>query len=253
METNLFPLELFRRTNNPKALEMARANCQFYLDRHPQDVFFEVENHNHSNTGMCNDACYGRLAKYTDNRAFYDVFVKQIQKLNLAGMDLRAGNNIRNMYWDCTPLIYAIEECPELRAMSMAKLAFLCEHTLGAQKESGALWHRYAEPGVVDRMYHQNQDGAATSAMIVAWAKMYDVTGDPRWLDGIRKAIFFAVGHQYPATDHPYFAGAFEYEEDVMREGHRTTLLRGVSTALGLRSMLVLLKGEQKWAKDFWA
>lgn len=252
IETNLFPLELHRLTGNAEALRMARANAEFYLNRHPDRVYLEVETYKPAINGMSNDAVYGRLAKYTGERKFLDVYARQLRRMNLNGLDLRAGNNIRNMYWDMTGVIFGVEEFPELRGPAMAQLAFLAEHVRSGQREDGALWFRFKAPGVPDAEHHQAFDGAATGGAIAGWAAMYDATGDPRWMECIRKAVRFAVRNQYPDHDHPGFAGAFKYAGWIEPAGHRFEMLRGVATAFTVRALVALMKGERRWAREYW-
>ncbi|MFA5865423.1 MAG: hypothetical protein WC975_12150 [Phycisphaerae bacterium] len=252
IETDLFPLELYRRTKDERYLKVACDNAVFFLEHKPQYVFMQVETKNFSISGMTNDAVYGRLAEYTGEPRFLDTFIKQIQRLNELGLDLRAQNNIRNMYWDASALMYAVDQVPQMFGLAMAKLAFLAEHTLFAQKESGVLWFRYKSPGVPDGDHERTQDGAATYAMIRVWGKMYDQTGDRRWLNAIRKAVGFALTQQYPDDYGPEFAGAFEYAGVVEYKGHKYESLRDISTIFALRGLLPLLTGECKWVEDFW-
>jgi hypothetical protein len=252
IETDLFPLELHRTTGNVQALRMARANAEFYLNHHPDRVFLEVETHKPAINGMANDAIYGRLAKYTGERKFYDVYARQVRRMNLNGLDLRAGNNIRNMYWDMTGLIFGVEEFPELRGPAMAQLAFLAEHLRCGQREEGVLWFRFKAPGVPDAECHQSIDGAATGGALAGWAAMYDATGDPRWMECLRKAVGYAVRHQYPDNDHAGFAGAFKYAGWIEPEGRRYEMLRGVATAFTVRALVELLEGRKRWAREYW-
>lgn len=252
LETDLFPLELYRRRKDAEALRVALANARFYLERHRELVLCELETHDHSISGMNNDGIYGRLGEYTGDAGLQDVFARQIRRLNLLGLDLRAKNNIRNMYWDCTPLLYAVEKRPDLAAIAGAKMAFIGEHTLAAQKESGVLWHRFCEPGVVDAVYRTQEDGAATNGMIQVWGALYDRTGDSRWLRAIRKAVGFAVTHQYTPEQCPGLAGAFEYDAFVEKEGKKTLLYRTIATSFGIRALVPLLTGGRRWAEDFW-
>lgn len=252
IETDLFPLELYRRNKDKKYLTAAYDNAVFYLEHEPEYVFSEKETHSFSISGMNNDAIYGRLAEYTGESRLIDAFIKQIQRLSFLGLDLRAQNNIRNMYWDATALIYAIDNVPEMRGPAMAKLSFLAEHTLFAQKESGVLWFRYIAPGVPDSAHQRSQDGAATYAMIRVWGKMYDVTGDKRWLNAIKKAVEFSLTQQYPEDYGPGFAGAFEYAGVVDYKGHKYESLRDISTIFALRALLPILTENDKWARDFW-
>lgn len=253
IETDLFPLELYRRSGNKKYLKAAEDNALFYLQNHPEAVFFETETHNYAISGMSNDAVYGRLAEYTSRKEFKEVFKKQLQKLSFLGLDLRAANNIRNMYWDATACMYAVDNFPEMYGPAMAKLAFLGEHLLAAQNESGVLWFRYREPGIPDDAPDvRKQDGAATYATIPIWGKLYEVTGDSRWLNAIRKAVGFALTKQYPDSYGLGFAGAFEYAGIVEEFGHKYESLRDISTIFALRALLPLLTENNKWSRDFW-
>ncbi len=252
IETDLFPLEMHRLTGDAGALRMAQANADFYLARHPDRVFLEVETHRPAINGMANDAVYGRLAKYTGEAKYYDVYARQVRRMNLNGLDLRAGNNIRNMYWDMSGLIFGVETFPELRGPALAQLAFLAEHLRSAQRADGALGFRFKAPGVVDTECHQAIDGAATGGAMAGWAAMYDVTGDPRWMDCIRRAVAHAVGGQYPAGDHPGFAGAFKYAGWIEQNGWRFEMLRAVATAFTVRAFAELLAGGRRWTEDYW-
>jgi hypothetical protein len=252
IETDLFPLELYRRKQDPKYLKAAYDNAVFFLKHEPEYVYFEKETHKFSISGMGNDAIYGRLAGYTGEQRLKDTFIRQIQRLSFLGLDLRADNNIRNMYWDATALLYAVDHMPEMSGPAMAKLAFLAEHTLFAQKESGVLWYRYKEPGVPDSTHERTQDGAATYAMIRVWGKMYNLTGDPRWLAAIRKAVQFSLTQQYPDDYGPEFAGAFEYAGVVDYKGHKYDSLRDISTIFALRALIPLLIQPDRWTRDFW-
>ena len=252
IETDLFPLELYERTKDESYLQGAYDNAAFFLANEPDLVFFERETHTVAISGMSNDAIYGRLAKYTGEERFAEVFRRQIRALSQLSLDLRADNNIRNIYWDCTALMYAIDQFPELLGPAMAKLAFLAETTLFAQKPTGQLWFRYKESGVIDREHQRSQDGAATFGMVRVWGKMYDVTGDKRWLEAIRKAVEFALTQQYDETYGPKFSGAFQYAGEVEYEGHRFDSLRDISTIFGLRALIPLLQKNTAWARDFW-
>jgi hypothetical protein len=253
IETDIFPLELYRLFKEEKYLQAAYNNAVFYLENEPEYVFFEKETHNMAISGMSNDAIYGRLAEFTGEDHFKSVFKKQIQRLNLIGLDLRAGNNIRNMYWDATAALYAIEHFKELFGPAMAKLSFLSENVLAGQKEDGVLWYRFKEPGVPDTENPRHQDGAATYAMIPMWGAMYDITGDKRWMVAIQKAVRYALKHQYDETWGDVFSGAFEYAGQMDYKGHKYESLRDISTIFALRSLIPLLIRKTKWAQDFWS
>ena len=68
----------------------------------------------------------------------------------------------------------------------------------------------------------------------------------------IRRAIGYAVSNQYPDNDHPGFAGAFKYAGWLAPEGWRYEMLRGVATAFTVRALVALVKGERRWAQDYW-
>ena len=214
---------------------------------------FDADSGKMAISGMSNDAIYGRLAALTGDERMREAFYGQIRRLNQLGLDLRAGNNIRNIYWDATACMYAVEQGPELKGPAMAKLAFLAEHLLAAQKESGVLWFRFLEPGVPDATHARTQDGAATYAAMRVWGTMYNLTGDPRWLAAIRSAAAFALTQQYPDSHGPEFAGAFEYAGTMIEpNGHRWESLRDISTIFALRALLPLLRQDTRWARDFW-
>ncbi|HOF18307.1 MAG TPA: hypothetical protein PK082_05300 [Phycisphaerae bacterium] len=251
IETDLLGLERFRRTGDKASLQAAIDNADFYLRRHPEIVFLEVETHNVSISGMCNDAIYGQLAELTGESRFAEAYERQIQRLSELGLDLRADNNIRNMYWDATAVLYAVRSYPKLFGPAMAKLSFLAEHTLWAQKDSGVLWFRFVRPGEPDRARSEHQDGAATYAMIRVWGEMYNQTGDGRWLTAIRRAVMYALDHQYGSEYGEGFANAFEYA-GVVADGHGSEMLRDISTIFALRALLPLLAKKERWAVDFW-
>jgi hypothetical protein len=254
IETDLFPLELYARRRDEKYLRCAADNARFYLEQHPELVMFEADSGKMAISGMSNDAIYGRLAALTGDERMREAFSGQIRRLNQLGLDLRAGNNIRNIYWDATACMYAVEQGPELKGPAMAKLAFLAEHLLAAQKESGVLWFRFLEPGVPDATHARTQDGAATYAAMRVWGTMYNLTGDPRWLAAIRSAAAFALTQQYPDSHGPEFAGAFEYAGTMIEpNGHRWESLRDISTIFALRALLPLLRQDTRWARDFWS
>ena len=255
IETDLFPLELYRKTGDKKYLESAKMNADFYLEKHPEIVFFDIETNTYAISGMSNDAVYGRLFEYTKEDKYRDVFSKQLQKLSFLGLDLRAGNNIRNMYWDATACEYAVDNFPEMYGPAMAKLAFLCEHLLAAQKDNGVLWFRFKDAGVPhDTADERKQDGAATYGTMRMWGKMYDMTGDKRWLNAIKKGVEFALTQQYPDSHGKEFAGAFEYAGVVLDKntGKNYESLRDISTIFALRALIPLLTEKTQWAKDFW-
>jgi hypothetical protein len=255
IETDLFPLELYRRQGRAEALEAARLNADFYIEKHPEIVFFEIETGAYAMSGMSNDAIYGRLFEHTGDPKSRDAFRKQLQRLSSLGLDLRASKNIRNMYWDATACAYAVERFPEMRGPAMAKLALLGEHLLAAQKDSGVLWFRYRAPGVPDQTPGcRTQDGAATHAAMRMWGALYDQTGDIRWLRAIRQAAFFALTQQYSDDHGPEFAGAFEYAGVVMDPGTGKSYecLRDISTIFALRALIPLLRPATRWAEDFW-
>lgn len=255
IETDLFPLELYRCWNNQDALAAAKANADFYLRKHMNRVLFEVETETFAISGMSNDAVYGRLFLHTGEDCYREIFQSQLQRLNEIGLDLRAGNNIRNLYWDATACAYAVEHFPDMKGPAMAKLAFLGEHLLAGQKENGVLWFRFRQAGVPDDSPGvRTQDGAATYAAMLIWGTLYDQTGDQRWLEAIRQGASFALTQQYPDDYGPEFAGAFQYAASVTDKatGKQYESLRDISTIFALRALIPLLRKKTPWTQDFW-